>query len=246
MHHEHHGIITNTATITGNQYDPNPENNQDNATVVVYDGLSVINVDPADGSVGVNQNKQIVLTFNEDIQPGSNYKGITVRNAATGQGYTLTKSIVGNQLFLSGKWTPGVTFEIVIPKNAVKDLNGVQNKNSFISTFTASSGPSVVSFDPANGAINVASDQQIVITFNETIQAGTNYNGITVRNTATGQGYTISKNIVGNQLFITGNWTPGTVFEIVIPKNAVKDSNGNGNANIYTSTSQQQHLLTPK
>jgi uncharacterized repeat protein (TIGR01451 family) len=29
------GIITNTATITGNQYDPNPENNQDNATVTI-------------------------------------------------------------------------------------------------------------------------------------------------------------------------------------------------------------------
>jgi hypothetical protein len=34
----------------------------------------------------------------------------------TKQGYSLTKSIVGNQLLLSGTWTRGTTFEIVIPK----------------------------------------------------------------------------------------------------------------------------------
>ncbi|WP_321421943.1 Ig-like domain-containing protein [uncultured Methanobacterium sp.] len=296
-------------------------------------GPSVVSFDPTDGTSNVQTNKQIVVTFSEDIQPGTNYQGITVRNATTGQGYSLTKSIVGNQLFLSGKWTRGTTFEILIPKNAVSDLDGNgnayintskftasqvsfdpangaadvdQNKQitatfnylltagpnfnsitvytisgqgytitktivgnkllitgkwtpgttfeiliptnaildpfgnpnsvAYTSTFTASSGPSVVSFDPVNGATNVARNKQIVITFSEDIQAGTNYHSITVRNATTGQGYSITKSITGNQLFLTGNWTPGTTFEIVIPKNAIKDTDGNSNANIYTST----------
>jgi uncharacterized repeat protein (TIGR01451 family) len=163
------GTIINRAEKTAeDQYDPITENDVSeisiNPQAPVYDGLSVVDVNPADGSIDVNQNQQIVITFNEDIQAGTNYNGITVRNAATGQGYSITKTIVGNQLIITGKWTPGTTFEIVIPKNAVKNLNGIQNKNSFTSTFTSSLGASVVSVDPEDGATNVASNQQITIT----------------------------------------------------------------------------------
>jgi hypothetical protein len=111
----------------------------------------------------------------------------------------------------------------VIPKNALQDLSGNPNTETYTSTFTASEGPSVTSFDPTDGATNVATDKQIVITFSEDIQSGTNYHAITVRNAATGQGYSLTKNIVGNQLFLTGKWTPGVTLQIVIPKNSVQD-----------------------
>lgn len=198
--------------------------------------VSAVSFDPANGAIDVNQNKQIKVTFNYILTAGTNFNSITVRNAATGQGYTITKTIVGNQILITGRWSPGITFEIVIPKNAVLDPLGNPNTEIYTSIFTASEGPLVTSFDPTDGTTDVARDKQIVITFSENILAGTNYHAITVRNAATGQGYTITKSIVGNQLFITGNWTPGATFEILVPKNAVKDADDNLNANVYTST----------
>lgn len=192
-------------------------------------------IDPTDGATDVDQDKEITVTFSEDVQAGTNYNGIIVRSSS-GQGYSITKNIVGNQLSIKGnvKWTAGTTFNILIPKNAVRNIVGNQNENEFTSTFNASSGPSVVSFNPSNGATNVQTNKQIVVNFNENIQAGTNYQGITVR--TNGQGYSLTKSIVGNQLFLSGKWTPGKTFEILIPKNAVADVDGNGNANINTST----------
>jgi predicted outer membrane repeat protein len=215
--------------------DGNGNANMNVSTFTAGTALSLVSFDPTYGTTDVDQNKQIVITFSEDIQAGTNYQGITVRTLS-GQGYSITKTINENKLTITGRWTPGTTFEIVIPKNALQDLSGNPNTETYTSTFTASEGPLVTSFDPDSGATDVARDKQIVITFSEDIQAGTNYNAITVRNAATGQGYTLSKSIVGNQLFITGNWTPGTTFEIVIPRNALQDINGNRNANIYTST----------
>lgn len=196
----------------------------------------VTSVDPANCATDVYQYKVINVTFNEDIQPGTNYAGVAVRNAATGQQYSISKNIVGNQLLITGnpRWTAGTTFEIVIPKNSIQDLAGNQITDNFTSTFTASEGPSVVSFNPSNGA-DVQKNKQIVVTFNEAIQAGYSYHSITVRNAATKQGYSLTKSIVGNQLFISGKWTPGITFEIVIPKNSVADLDGNTNANLNSS-----------
>ncbi|MEN6552033.1 MAG: Ig-like domain-containing protein [Methanobacterium sp.] len=196
---------------------------------------SSVSFDPANGAADVDQNKQITVTFNYLLTAGPNFNSITVRTLS-GQGYTITKTINGNKILITGKWTPGTTFEILIPTNAILDPLGNPNPVAYTSTFTASSGPSVVSFDPVNGATDVAKNKQIVVTFSEDIQAGTNYHAITVRNATTRQGYTLTKSIVGNQLFITGNWTRGTTFEIVVPKNSIKDLVGNANANVYTST----------
>jgi methionine-rich copper-binding protein CopC len=139
---------------------------------VVDEPPEVIAVDPADTTTDVDQDQQITVTFNENIQAGTNYNGITVRTLS-GQGYSITKNIVDDQLFITGKWTPGTTFQIVIPKNSVQDLNGNQITDTFTATFTASEGPSVTSFDPTDGATNVDPNKQIVVTFSENIQAGT-------------------------------------------------------------------------
>ena len=86
----------------------------------------------------------------------------------------------------------------------------------------------VTGVNPADGAINVPTNQAIVITFNDPITAGSAYNKITVTYGSTNAYF--NKIISGNTLTIwpyttylqqNNNWFAGTTYTINLPANAL-------------------------
>lgn len=88
----------------------------------------------------------------------------------------------------------------------------------------------VMNTDPANNATNVPSDKTITVTFNKVIQQGSNYNNISVTNTATGNSVAIQTDFVNMYLCIYKLPGPGWNGEYVvtIPAGAVTTTYSSG------------------
>ena len=101
-----------------------------------------------------------------------------------------------------------------------------------------STPPRVISVNPVNGAINVQGNvKDVDIIFSSPIMAGSAYGGIYVWNTVLNVQKIIAKSIKGNTLTLTMayNWMPNTLYNIIIPIDAVTDQYGNTLANNYSS-----------
>lgn len=211
-------------------------NNLIPVNVTVFKPLTVLSVDPANGTLSVSPTKKIVITFSENILDGTAYDKITVKTSS-GVSKNINKAISGNRLYITpvGGWSPGVRYIITVPRNSVKTANGVTLTSDFSSSFT--SAIAVTYIDPKNGATRVSRTKTIVITFSNSILAGPAYSRITVK-TSTGKLSSISKRILGNRLYIkpVGSWSARTKYIITVPRSAVKTSTGNMMAADFRST----------
>ena len=96
------------------------------------------------------------------------------------------------------------------------------------------SGPivpiSVVSSDPTNGAVYVAPNKVITITFNQPIKAGSTYNNIQMVNINDNSDKPVTTSISGNVLTITStyNWLQKVTYQLTLPANSITDISGNG------------------
>jgi hypothetical protein len=204
-----------------------------NSTLNTAPLLSVNSVNPSNGATNVPiTTKNLTITFNEAIQPGSAYNTIYLWNNNLNYGKTITTSIQGNQLVIAlvYNWEPNSNYTIYIPVNSVIDQYGNSIISNFTSNFTINPLLNVTSVSPANGAINVPiTTQNVTITFNEAIQPGSAYNNIYIYNNALNSYKTITTSIKGNTLIITAvtNWNPNTNYVIYIPSNALTDAEGN-------------------
>jgi methionine-rich copper-binding protein CopC len=188
--------------------------------------LTVSSTDPAHKATNVALNKIIQVTFNRDIQSGSNW--IELLNTKTGKGEAITTSISGKVLTLTPTklLSNAVPYLVVIHTGAVKDLSG-NLVSAYLSQFTTMPALAVSSSDPANKAVNVPLNKVIQITFNQDLQAGTDW--IELLNTKTNQFEAITTSINGKTLTITPTSTlnTATTYYILIHTGAVKDLYGN-------------------
>ena len=200
---------------------------------------SVNSTDPVNDSVNVPNTKVITITFSEPITAGSAYNSITVKNSG-GAVKMMDANINGSVLTLTPvyNYLIGYKYTIYIPANAVKDSTGNGLAADYTSSFTiVTKTPSVTIIDPTNNAVNVPNTKTIKITFSEPITPGSDYNSITVKNSA-GASKQMTASISGVVLTLMPvyNYLTGYKYTIFIPANAVKDSAGNGLAADYTSS----------
>ncbi len=96
--------------------------------------------------------------------------------------------------------------------------------------------PTLVSASPADNATGVAVGVDIVLTFSETVRAGT---GSIVLRPATGADVTIP--VSGSQVIVSGNTVtinpsadlrPGVAYDVIVPSGAITDASGNAFAGI--------------
>jgi hypothetical protein len=172
---------------------------------------------------------------------GSDYDGIYVLNTAQHVQKLITKSINGNTLTLimTYNWMPNTLYNIIIPINTVTDNYGNTLANTFNSSLTTAPPLTVTSVVPVDGAVNVQGGaRDVIVTFNSPIRAGSAYGVIYVWNTALNVQKMITKSINGNALTLTMvyNWMPNTLYNIIIPVDAVTDASGNTLANTYSGS----------
>jgi peptidoglycan/xylan/chitin deacetylase (PgdA/CDA1 family)/methionine-rich copper-binding protein CopC len=206
--------------------------------------ITIVNVDPANGSQNVPGNKVITITFNVPIKAGSAFSSIKMMNTNENADKPIVASISGNVLTITPtyNWLQFVTYKLTVPVNSITDLSGNTLASAFTMSFKCNNvadttAPTVSSTDPVNNAINVAINKAITITFSEPIQAGNTYNNIKVVNTSTNQAQTITKTINGNILTITSptTWLNAIKYTITIPTNSIKDLTGNNLTTDYTT-----------
>jgi predicted outer membrane repeat protein len=167
----------------------------------------------------------------------SNMGSLTCRNLFTGipVKFTTTLGTVGQVLNLNGVTkstlnsgtTPG-TANVIVKLDNQSIMVPVTVKDTI--------NPKIVSSTPANGKINVNRTNIILIKFSENIRFNLLYNEIKVKNIATGKYVTINKSINGNTLSIKTSKLKSkyTWYKVIIPKGAIKNSNGNVLKTDYT------------
>ena len=212
---------------------------------------TVISFDPSDGSSDVEVGADITLTFSEDIQAGRGSIEIREGSAmgAVVESYNVLSSsnltFSGNTLTINptSDLEADTHYYVVLNWGRVVDLAG----NRYIGTrtydFTTGEGgdteaPLVNSFSPSDDSTDVAPGTDIVLTFNEAIQAGSGI--IAIREgSATGPiiaSYDVSSSsnltFSGNTLTInpTADLSYETQYYVTIGSGAVTDLAGNGYA----------------
>lgn len=98
-----------------------------------------IQTDPANGAIGVLINKNIIITYDENIQPGRNYNSISLKAGETvvGATYRINGSVLTidpiNNLDYS------VTYSVYIPAGAIMVLSGATFETPYVFSFTTES-----------------------------------------------------------------------------------------------------------
>lgn len=201
----------------------------------------VSSTDPDNGATGVELGKTISVYFSEDVQAGSAYDSISVKDAS-GDAVAVAKSITGKVLSImpNASLAYNTKYTVTVPKGAVQDLAGNALAQQFTFSFTTlaapdTNPPAVESTDPADKATSVSVSKTIAVTFSEEIVAGAAYDSISVKDAA-GNSVAVSKTISGKTLSIK----PGTSlayntsYIVNIPAGAVKDLAGNAMTNDFT------------
>ena len=210
---------------------------------------TVVTWSPADGAMNVAPDANITLTFSEAIARGT---GIITLKTAAGKVVETFNAATSPRLRLSGDTltvdpTLPLPYDtscyLVFGAGSVKDLAG----NSYagtsqydFKTLPDTTGPVVTKFSPADTAINVARNANIVLTFDEPIVRGS---GKLTLKTAAGAvvetfDAATSKllSLVGNTLTVnpTADLAYGTSYFLALDVGSLKDKVGNS----YLGTSE--------
>ncbi len=194
----------------------------------------VVSTDPINGAINVVTSKVISATFNEGMNPAS----INVTTFLLRQG---ANQILGTVSYANriATFTPGSpllanTVYTATITTGVKDSAKNAMAANYVWSFNTGSTPTVVSTDPANGAVDVAFAKTIMATFSTTMDATTINNASYIVK----QGSVVIPGTVTYSGFIA-TFTPtlplasNTVFTATITSN-VKDVLGNAMAGNYS------------
>lgn len=182
---------------------------------------------PDQGMTGVQLDKEIVITFDEDIQAGDNFKIISILKGE--KAIVIDRTINGNSLTLKprSRLEQDMNYKVILPENAITDRTGNRMTQKYTFVFTtgkAIEAPYVESSTPVQNAAKVQLNSGIAITFSELIVEGNNldqvklaHNGVVVDTESS-----ISRNTLTIQPKKALNY--GTVYQLTIPQGAVMDT----------------------
>ncbi|NTU53697.1 MAG: DUF4347 domain-containing protein, partial [Chlorobiaceae bacterium] len=214
---------------------------------------SVTSYNPSDGATGVALSNNITVTFNESIQRGTGT--IELRSgSATGTVIESFNAASSNRLTISGAaltidpasyLASNTHYFLTFASGTIKDLagNNYAGTSTYdFTTLTDSTPPAVASFNPSDGATGVALGNNIIVSFNESIQLGTGT--IELRSgSATGTVVESFNAASSNRLTISGaaltidptsNLANNTHYFLTFASGTIKDLAGNNYAGTST------------
>ena len=213
--------------------------------------------DPSHTSTISSNLANIILTFNEDVDEGSGNIVLTPSSGDSPITIDVTTSLV---TFSSNVCTinpssnldaTGVTYTVTMASGVIKDTNGNDFAGISGTTYQFNSldttAPTVSSYSPAQGATGQTIGNNITLTFNENIQAGTGNITLTP-NSGTTLTIPISDSQItipssGNTLTInpTYDLQALTTWTVTMPAGIVKDSSNN---NLFLGISGNTYQFT--
>lgn len=200
--------------------------------------LSVISSSSGSFYGTINVDGDITVTFSKNIQNGSGFSNITLRNF-NNMNIPITCKIEGQVLIISpnNNLDYGSYYIITIPYNAVKDESGnvlYQDFTLYFITTGDYTAPSIVSVVPADQAKDVDTKGTISIKFTEKIKAGGEIEKISL-SYGNNSKVPINIGINGDTLNIKPlqELQYNTYYYVYIPHNAIQDLSGNPNNYMY-------------
>ncbi|MBZ2165034.1 Ig-like domain-containing protein [Methanobacterium spitsbergense] len=197
----------------------------------------VTSTSPVNNALNVVVNKVIQITFDRNIQLGTN-PWIELKTSSSGTAVPYTTNIVGNVLSITPNslLAVGTSYSVILHSNSVINLVGIGLAAPYTTRFTTETPPVVTSTSPVNNAFNVALNKVIQITFDKAIQLGTNP-WIELKTSNSGTIVPYTTNIIGNVLSITPNslLNAGTKYTVILHSNSITDMQGNGLNTPYTT-----------
>lgn len=214
-------------------------------TVIDTESPEISAVSPENGEENVSSTTKLSITFNEDIDAGTGnitiYKyddETLVESISTNSNQiTYTSHIV--DIELNSVLENGVKYYVLIDNAAIIDASsntfeGISNKDIWtFTTYIDSESPSIANLSPKNGETNISLSANLVITFNENIQAGTG--NIIIKNFETEE---VFESISASEDQLTfsnkkvtidplNNFTEGTKYYVLIDNGAITDASSN-------------------
>jgi len=209
--------------------------------------LALTSFNPAQGATGVNPATNIVLTFTENMMAGV---GNVVLTPATGSPVSINSknlqvSASGASITIdpANDLIEGMLYTVTMQRGVLKDVEGNDFLGLFGTTYqftvSDSSPPIIVAYNPLQGATDLNINIDIVLTFDEPIQAGTGSLQIT------GGGGSLSipatdaqVSYSGHDMTInpTGDLSWATTYTVMVPSGGVEDGGNNDFAGISGST----------
>jgi methionine-rich copper-binding protein CopC len=208
-----------------------PASNANSLSSDVYKPPVLTDTDPYINAAHVLVNKTITVAFDENIQAGSCFKNVTLKDSSNKEVKT-SKSIIGNRLIIKPliQMKFGIQYTVSVPGLAIRDLSGNERAVSYSFKFTTQrstdiKAPVLTDTDPIINATGVPINKAITIFFSENIQAGSGLNNVILRDSANIE-VRVSRNIRGNALTLKPNTSlkNGVTYTVVVPGFAVKDS----------------------
>ncbi len=222
----------------------------DRTVASIMDGTSptITGFSPTDGAINVAVGSNVVVSFSEAIRRGSGT--VEIRSgSATGPVVETFNVASSNRIAISGSvltidptsaLAQGTTYFVVITPGAIEDLAGNDFAGTSAYDFATvppadTSAPTITTFSPTDGAVNVAVGSNVVVTFSEAIQRGSGTIELRI-GSASGplvEAFNVASSnriaISGSVLTIdpTSALTQGTTYFVVINPGAIEDLVGN-------------------
>jgi len=189
---------------------------------------------PVENAIDVPVDQKIIFIFNENVQPGIEYRKIAIEDNH-GSIIAVEQKIEGNKLIVRplDSLLINKTYTVTVPARSVKDMAGNNQAEPYILHFTTRSasditGPQVIWTSPENGASGVLVIEDITLTFSEDIREGDAFGSITLLDVS-GNVIDTTPSISGNELIIMpyNKLDYRNKYTVTIPAGAVQDMAGN-------------------
>jgi methionine-rich copper-binding protein CopC len=183
--------------------------------------ITLTSIDPTNMTLNVADNKVIKIVFNEPIEVDSQL--IQLKDNENNI-IPLNISINGNILYLNPTSLSNNTkYNLTLSNGSIKDLAGYSIQ-AYTTNFSTGPIPIITSINPLNGELDVASNKNITITFNEPIQNGNMW--IELQN-SNGTSTPFTTSIQGNILtIIPSTLTNHTKYTLLLHTGCIKDLSG--------------------
>ncbi len=140
-----------------------------NATPWLASPINVNSINPSNNTVNLPLNQMITVTFSEPIKTGNT--SIQLENS-NNTPISFTTNIDGNILTIKPSLLVNNTkYTLILPTGSITDLAG-NPLNYYTTNFSTGPLPLITSINPTNGAVNVATNNNITLTFNKPIKSG--------------------------------------------------------------------------